>query len=73
MQGMLAEVIDWVGAMKEIPVLPPAQSRNPESVERDVLYLGPCCAWGQYRGASGDPEAGILLQNWGLSSPVQTS
>lgn len=56
-------MIDRVGAMKETPVIPPAQSRNPAGVERDAPYLGPCCAWGQYGGASGDPEAGVLLQN----------
>jgi len=51
--------------MKEIP----AQSRNPAGVKRDAPYLVPCPAWGPYRGAPGDPEAGVLLQNWGFNLP----
>lgn len=66
-------MIDQVDTMKEMPVLPPVQGRSPVGVERDALYLGPCCAWGQYGGDPGEPEAGILLQNWVLASPVQTS
>lgn len=57
---------DWAGAMKEIPVLPPAQSMNPAGVERHV-------PGGQYGNAPGELEAGIILQNWVLTSTVQTS
>lgn len=47
---------DWAGAVKEIPVLPPAQSMNPAVVKGHV-------PGGQYGDAPGELEAGILLQN----------
>lgn len=65
------ELIDGVGAVKDISVLPSQPCPEEESHQCKEKYPVSCSllCLGSVRGHSGELEAGVLLQNWGSSLP----